>query len=137
MRAYILVSHVIDRETQLHALGGIDVYYHPFTPFEGLDDVYKTDCILEIRFVTWCVVKLYCCVALCSAFHILILANDIIHRHIKIISQSQLVGYVTKTSDFSDHIQVNCLFLTRGNYCSLKATQYSKSLFLITVYQIY
>ena len=39
MRAYILVSHVIDGETWLHDLGGLDVSYLSDTPFERPDDV--------------------------------------------------------------------------------------------------
>ena len=40
MRAYILVGRVIDGETWLHDLGGLDFYYHPDTPFEQLNDGY-------------------------------------------------------------------------------------------------
>ena len=36
MRAYILVSRVIDGETWLHDLGGLDVTYHSDTPSNGL-----------------------------------------------------------------------------------------------------
>ena len=46
MGAYILVSHVIDGETWLHDLGVLDVSYNSDTPFERLDDGYKTNCIL-------------------------------------------------------------------------------------------
>ena len=44
MRAYILVSRVIDGETCLHDLGGIDDNYHLDIPFERLDDGYTTLC---------------------------------------------------------------------------------------------
>ena len=84
-------------------------------PFERLDDGYTTKCRLCMIFVTWCIVKLYCYVALCSACHILILANYIRHLGIKMISCSWVVDDVTKTPEFSDHIQLNCLFFTREN----------------------
>ena len=111
MRAYILVSHVIDGETWLHDLGGVSVSFISYTPFEKLDDGYTTECRLGMRFVTWCIVKLDCYVTLYIACHIIIVSNDIIHLGIKMISGSWVVGEVTKTPDFSDHIQVNCLFL--------------------------
>ena len=137
MRAYILVIHVTDGETWLHDLGVIYVSYISNIPFEQLDYGYTTKFILGMRFVTWCIVKLDCYVILCSAFHILIVANDIIHMGIKIISWIWVVGYLTKTPDFSDQIQVNCLFFTREKSCSLKATRSSKSAFLITGDQMY
>ena len=59
MRAYILVSYVIDGNTWLHDLGGLDVSYHSETPFERLADGYTTECRLGMIFVTWCIVKLY------------------------------------------------------------------------------
>ena len=96
----------------LHDLGGIYVYYLSYIPFERLDYGYTTECILEMIFVTWCIVKLDCYVTLCSACHILIVANDISHLGIKMISWIWVVGVVTKTHDFYDHIQVNCLFFT-------------------------
>ena len=86
IRAYILVSRLIDGDTWLHDLGGVSVSYISYIPFERLDDGYKTECRLGMRFVTWCIVKLYCYVTLCSAFHILILANYISHMEIKMIS---------------------------------------------------
>ena len=95
MRAYILVSHVINGETWLHGLGGIDVSYHSDIP---------TGCILGMRFVTWCIVKIYCHVNLFINWNILIVSNDISHLGIKLISWSWLVGDVTKIPDFSDHI---------------------------------
>ena len=58
MRAYILVSHVIDGETWLHDLGGGYVSYISYIPFEQLDDGYTTECRLGMKFVTWCIVKL-------------------------------------------------------------------------------
>ena len=42
MSAYIFVCHVIDGETWLHDLGGLDVSYHSDTPFERLDYGYTT-----------------------------------------------------------------------------------------------
>ena len=68
-----------------------------------------------MRFVTWCIVKLDCYVNLCSACYILIVSNDIIHMGIKMMSWSWVVGDVTNTPDFYDHIQVNFLFFTREN----------------------
>ena len=104
MRVYILVNHVIDGETSLHELEGLDVSYHSYTSFEKLDNEYTTDCRLGIIFVTWCIVKLYCHVTLYITCHILIVSNDIIHMGIKVISWSWLVGDVTKIPDFSDHL---------------------------------
>ena len=100
-------------------------------------DVYTTECRLGMRFVTWRIFKLYCHVNLCITFHILIVSNYISHLGIKVISWSWVFGDVTNTPDFSDHIQVNCLFFTREKLCSLKATRSSKSAFLITGYQMY
>ena len=137
MRVYILVIHVIDGETLFHDLGDIYVSYLSYIPFERLDDRYTTECRLGIRIVTWCIVKLDCYVTLFSDFHILIVANDIRYLGIKMISWSWVVGDVTNTPDFSDHIQVNCLFFTREKYCSLKATQSSKFAFLITRDKMY
>ena len=118
MRAYILVSHVIDWETRLHDLGGGYVSYLSYIPFEKLDDGYTTECRLGMRFVTWCIFKLDCHVTLFSACHILIVANYISHLGIKIISCRWVVGYVTKTPEFSDHKQVNCFFLPVKNILS-------------------
>ena len=73
-----MVGYVINGETWLHDLGGVDVSYISDIPFEILDYGYTADCILGIIFVTWCIVKLYFYVDLCSACHILILDNDII-----------------------------------------------------------
>ena len=52
MRAYILLSPIIDGETWLYDLGGFDVSYFSDTPFERLDDGYTTECRLGVRFVT-------------------------------------------------------------------------------------
>ena len=136
MRTYFLVSHVIDGETQLHDLGGISVSYLSYIPFELLDDGYTNECRIGMIFVTWCIFKLYCYVTLFSACHILIVANYISHLGIKMISWRWLIGDVTKTPEFSDHIQVNCLFFTRENIC-LKKNRSSKSAFLITGDQMY
>ena len=95
---------LIDGETWLHDLGGLDVYYNSDTPFEQLDEGYTTKCILRVRFFTWCIVKLYCHVTLCITFHILIVSNYIIHMDIKVVSWSLVVGGVTKIPDFSNHI---------------------------------
>ena len=114
-RDYILVSYVIDGEIWLYDLGGIYVSYISHIPFERLDYGYTTECRLEMRFVTWCIVKLDCYVTLCSACNILIVANDIKHLGIKMISWIWLAGDVTKAPEFSYHIQVNCLYLTREN----------------------
>ena len=137
MRAYILVSRVIDGETQLHDLGGGYVYYLSYTTFEILDDGYTTECRLGMRFFTWCIGKLDCYVYLWNSCRILIVANYIIHLGEKIIPWRWVVGYVTKTPEFSDHTQLNCLFFTREKSCSLKATQSLKSAFLITGGQMY
>ena len=106
-------------------------YNEYMTSAEKLDDGYTTECRLGMIFVTWFIVKLDFYVTLCSACHILILANYISHMGIKMISQRWVVDDVTKTPDFSDHIQLNCLFLTK-TYISLKTTRSSKSAFLIT-----
>ena len=120
MRAYILVSHVIDGETQLYDLGGISVSYILYIPFERLDCGYKTECRPGMRFVTWCIFKLDCYVNLFSACRILIVANSISHLGIKMISWIWVFGDVTKTLAFYDHIQVNCLFLPVKNIFPLK-----------------
>ena len=86
MRAYILVRHVIDGATWLHDLGGVYFFYLSYILFERLDDGYTTECRLGMIFVTWCIVKLDCYVTLCSACHILIVANYISNTGIKIIS---------------------------------------------------
>ena len=64
MRAYILVGRVINGEKWLHDLGGIYVYYFSYIPFERLDYGYKTECIIRMRFFTWCILKLDCYVTL-------------------------------------------------------------------------
>ena len=83
MRAYILVSCVINGDTWLNDLGGLDVSYDSDKPFERLDYGYRTECRLGMRFVTWCIVKLDFYVNLCSTFLILVLSNDISHMGIK------------------------------------------------------
>ena len=90
-----------------------------------------------MRFVTWCIVKLDCYVNLCRACHILIVANAISHLGVKMISCRWVVSDVTNTPEFSDHIQVNCLFFTLENYFALKKTRYSKCAFPITGDQMY
>ena len=82
-------------------------------PFEQLDDGYKTECRLGMGFVTWCIFKLDFYITLFKACRILIVANYISHLGIKMISWIWVAGDVTKTPDFSDPIQVNCLFFTR------------------------
>ena len=114
-RDYILVSYVIDGETWLHDSGEIYVSYLSYIPFEWLDDGYTTECRLGMIFVTWCIVKLDCYVILCSACHILIVANYISHMGIQIISWRRVVGDVINITEFSDHIQVNYLFLPVKN----------------------
>ena len=99
-----MASRVINGDTWLHDLVGIDVSYHSDTPFERLDDGYTTECRLGMRFVTWCIFKLYCHVTLCITCNILIVSNDIIHLGIKVISWVWVVGDITKIPDFSDHI---------------------------------
>ena len=59
MRAYILVSCVIYGEIWLHDLGGLAVSYHSDTPFERLDGGHTTESRLGMRFINWCIVKLY------------------------------------------------------------------------------
>ena len=98
------MSRVIGEEKWLHDLGGLDVTYNSGTPFERLDDGYTTECRLWMRFVTWCIVKLYCHVTLCITCHILIVFNDISHLGIKVISWIWAVGDVNKISDFIDNI---------------------------------
>ena len=104
MRDYILVSYIIDGETWLHYLEGLSVSYPSDITFGRLYGGLKTECILGMIFVTWCIVKLYCYVTLFSACHILIVANDISHLGIKMISWRWVVGNVTNTSEFSHHI---------------------------------
>ena len=59
MRAYILVSYIIDGETWLHDLGGLALSYLSYIPFGELDYGYTTECILGMIFVTWCIFNLY------------------------------------------------------------------------------
>ena len=101
------MSRVIDGDTWLHDLGGIYVSYISYIPFERLDDGYKTECRIGMRFVTWCIVKLDCYVTLCSAFHILIVDNYISHPGIRMITWIWVVSDITNTPNFTDHIQVN------------------------------
>ena len=86
IRAYILVSYVIDGETWSHDLGGLSVSYISDIPFERLYDGYTTDCRLGIRYVSLCIIMLDCYVTLCITCHMLIVANNIIHLGIKMIS---------------------------------------------------
>ena len=113
-----LVSHVIDGETWSHDLGGISVYYISYITFERLDDGYTNECRIGMIFVTLCILKLDFYVTLCRAFHIINVANDIIQLGINMISWSWVVGDLTKTPDFSDRMQVNCLFFTREDLVS-------------------
>ena len=98
------MSHVIYGETYLNNLGGVSVSYTSYIPIERIAYGYKTECRLWMRFVTWCIVKLDCYVTLCSACNILIVANNISHMGIKIISWIWVVVDVTKIPEFSDHI---------------------------------
>ena len=104
IRAFILVSYVIDGKTWLHDFVGLLVSYISDIPFELLDDGYTNECRLGMKFVTWCIVKLYFFVTLCSDCRIFIVANDISHLGIKMTSWIWRVGDVTKTSEFYDHI---------------------------------
>ena len=137
MRAYIFLCYIINGETWWHGLGGIDFFNHSYTPFERPNDRYTSEYRHGMRFVTWCIVKLYCRVTLCITCHILILSNDISHLGTKVISWIQVVRDVTKIPDFSDHIKVNCLFFTREKGCSLKSTRSNKISFLIRRDKIY
>ena len=114
-----MVSHVIDGETWLHDLGGGYVSYHSYIPLERLDDGYTTECILGMISVTWFIVQLDFYITLWSTFHLLVIANYISHLGIKMISWIWIVGDVTNTPDFSDHIQVNCLFFPVKNLVPL------------------
>ena len=75
-------------------------------------------------------------VTLCSACRILIVDNNIRHLGIKMILWNWGAGGVTETSEFYDHIKVNCLFLTLQKYSPLKETLSSKIPFLISGDQI-
>ena len=88
----------------MHDLGEIYVSYLLDIFFERIDDGYTTECRLSMGYITWCIDKLDCYVTLCSAFHIIFVANDISHLVIKMISCSWGVGDVTKKTDFYDHI---------------------------------
>ena len=79
---------VIDGETCLHGLREVYFSYLSYIPFEQLDDGYIPEFVLGMVFVTWCIVNLDCYVTLCSAFRILIVANDISHLGIKMIPWS-------------------------------------------------
>ena len=86
MRAYILVSSVIDGETWLNDLGGLYVSYLSDIHFGQLYDGCTTECRIGMLFFTWCVIKLNCYVNLCSACSVLIIANYISHTGIKMVS---------------------------------------------------
>ena len=77
--------------------GGIDASYLSDIHFERLSAGDTTECRLGMIFFTWCIVKLYCYVNLCSDFLILIVANYISHMGIKMISWSWGVRDVTMT----------------------------------------
>ena len=59
IRAYILVSYVIYRETWLNDLGDIDVTFISDITFRLLDEGYTTECIIGMIFGTWFIIKLY------------------------------------------------------------------------------
>ena len=84
--------------------GGIDVSYISGIHVKRISDGDTTECGLGMKFVTWCIVKLYFFVTLCSDCRIFIVANDISHLGIKMTSWIWRVGDVTKTSEFYDHI---------------------------------
>ena len=129
--------HIIDEDKWFNDLGQNSVSYLWYIPCEQIDYGYTTECRLGMIFFTWCIFKFDCYVTLCSSCHIFIVANNISHIGIKKISCIWVVGDVTNTPDFSDHIQVNCLFLPMKKPCSLKSTWSSKSTFLINGDQMY
>ena len=100
----ILVKYGIDGEMWLNDFGGLTVFYIPYMHFEGLAAGYTTECILCMRFGTWCIFKLDCYVNFCSACLIIIVVNDITHLGSKVISLSWAFGDVAMSSDFSDNI---------------------------------
>ena len=104
MRLPILVKYGIDGEMWLNDFGGLTVFYIPYMHFEGLAAGYTTECILCMRFGTWCIFKLDCYVNFCSACLIIIVVNDITHLGSKVISLSWAFGDVAMSSDFSDNI---------------------------------
>ena len=98
------MSYVIYRGTWLHDLGGLAFSYILDIPFERLDGGYTTEFRIGMVFFTWCIIKLDCYVTLCISSHILIVANNISHMGIKMISWILIVGVVTNISDSYDHI---------------------------------
>ena len=84
--------------------GGIDVSYISGIHVKRISDGDTTECGLGMKFVTWCILKLYFHINLCITCHILIVSNDISHLGIREIPWSWVVGDVTKIPDFSDQI---------------------------------
>ena len=113
MRTSILVSYVIAGDTWLNNFGRLDVSYFSDIHFERISFGGTTECRLGIIFLIWCIVNLYFFNNFCSAFLILVLSNYIRNLWNKMISWISGGCYVTMTSEFSDHIKKNCLFLTR------------------------
>ena len=103
-RASILVRYVIVRETWLNDLGVLADSYLSDIHFERLADGDKTDSRIGMIFVNWCIFKLGCYVNFCHACLILIVANDIIHQGIKVVSWRWRVCDINTTSEFSDHV---------------------------------
>ena len=51
---------MIGGETWLHNFGGISLSYLSYIYYEQLAYGYTTDCVIGMRFGTWCIVKLDC-----------------------------------------------------------------------------
>ena len=76
------MRYVINGETWLNYFGGQDVYYLSDIHFGLLASGYTTGYILGLRFVNWCIVKLYCNVTFCRAFLIIIVGRILIKINI-------------------------------------------------------
>ena len=80
------MRYVIVREIWLHDFGRLAVSCLSDTQFKQLAAGDTTEFILGMVFSTWCIVKLDFYVNLCRDCIILIVANDISHMGIKMIS---------------------------------------------------
>ena len=73
------MSYITGRETCLHNFGRCDVSYLFYIHFEQLAARVITECILCVRFGTWCIVKFNCHVIFFRTFLIIVVANYTSH----------------------------------------------------------
>ena len=100
-RVPILVRYIIGEETRFHKFWGLAIFYLLPIHLEKLAAENTTECIIGMRFGTWCIVKLNYYFNFFIYFLILTVANYIRNLGIKIIFWRWGVGYVTMTSKIS------------------------------------